>query len=445
MKQKNYLTKENVYQEASRFSLSALEIAERNTIDQFKPRVFELLKEYVYFDAGQWVTRAVVDADNKRVHPSGAYLESLNNNKLLDYQPYIKQDRLFTAVIESPNITHDLRNIWPDEEYFKSSVYDGYGKKYGLERALCTLVYREHNNFCQIISLYREQRINLFAEPERMFVELVCQYMSSALRLNILKNVAGDINQPKLKPKAVTDADGFIFESDANFLNWLQQCYPDFDGRYLPLSLLHKANTGELINQDLFSLSVNQVGDLFLISRVSSLDINKLSEKETNIVLSLAKGGSNKSIAREFNNSKTTIDTHLRNIYDKLGFSKSMDNHEKRRQLIMMATESPNLDEDLESNENTSFLSTKYPLNNSVDKIENTQKQKVLINIEKRLLNINDQIIKLSPKEFALLLWIIDKEEINLNEINKDDIRDLLKFISNQANKIANQMLKKLT
>ena len=335
---------EKIYQQAFTFSLMAMDIAEKTPIHKFKPKIFNLLKKFINFDAGQWVTRAKFDIDNQRIHPSKNYLDSLDSKKMMDYQLYRKEDRVLIAALEKPNITHDLRKVWSDDEFYASKIYLEHAKKYGLERILCTLVCREQNNFSQVISLYRHQRDHLFEEFERLFVELSCQYMTSAFRLNILKNIAGNIQQPTGKPKVVSDKDGFIFEADENFLNWLHQLYPEFDGKYLPTNLIDNAIDKQVITKDQFSLHTEQVGDLFIILRSSSLDLEKLSSKEKDIILALLKGGSNKSIAREFNNSKTTIDTHLRNIYEKLGFAKSMDNHEKRRQLILVASESPQVE-----------------------------------------------------------------------------------------------------
>ncbi len=322
------------------FSSEVMILAESCPIEQFKQEAVVLLGKYLSFDAAQWVTRASVRGEDERSYLAAAHLHNLDESKLAAYQPFINRDLLLTRLMAEPNVAFDLRDVWPDKEYFSSDLYRDYAAGYSLERMLSILIARQGMNFCQAITVYRSDRERIFSAEELTFFETASQWLTRALRHTILESVGSSVvsglGSNGVKPRAVVDKDGFIFELDAHLENWLHSQILNFDGVYFPGSLLQSSLQQGIVDYSHYRLEVVQQGDLYLVYFHCKLPFDSLTPKEWQVARSALECEGNKSIARKLDNSPGTVQKHLQNIYVKLGIAEMNDNHEKRRMLNML-------------------------------------------------------------------------------------------------------------
>lgn len=318
------------------FATRVMSLAETLSVDVFKSAVITLISDYIDFDSAQWVTRARLQDEVGRSYLQGAYLHNLAETKMVDYQPFIQADLLLQAMMQPENWNKaiDLRSIWSDEAYFSSQLYTEYAAKYGLERVVSVLRAREGANFCQAITLYRADRAAVFSELERLFFQQCAHWMSVGLKHTILECVGSSAALGTLRPRAVLDADGFIFEIDAHLENWLNSQVLNYEGAYFPESLLTRfSNENDVLEYSHYRLIRKRHGDLVLIYFHSNLPFQRLSTKEWKVAKLTIKGHSNKRTALELGIEVGTVQKHMQNIYTKLNISELNDNHEKRRLL----------------------------------------------------------------------------------------------------------------
>lgn len=322
------------------FADEVMTLAERCPVEEFKAQAIELLNGYCRFDSAQWVTRARVQDEANRAYLAAAHLHNLPNSKLETYQPYIEKDKLLGHMIAHPNQAFDLRSVWPDEAYFSSELYQQYSSHYGLERLLSILIAREDSNFCQAITLYRQQRDDTFSELERAFFEQCSGWLTRALRMNILEMVGSRLVLGRVaKPRAVLDGDGYIFELDTHLENWLRSQVLNFDGHYFPAVLIEQAQHDGSVAYPYYHLEIVAQGDLNIVYFHCTLPFNRLTKREWEVACSSLDCDGNKSIARRLGNEPGTVQKHLQNIYIKLGINELNDNHEKRRILSLLVAD----------------------------------------------------------------------------------------------------------
>jgi len=324
------------------FAKRVMALAATSSVEQFKENTVNLLADFLAFDSAQWVTRAHLHDKAGLPYLEGAFLSNIDAQKLVDYQSYINEDELLEKMSapENWNRAFDLQQVWRDEDYFESDLYKNYAQKYGLERVLSVVCAREGVNFFQAITVYRGDREHVFSELERDFFERCSHWMTIALRHNILEKVGSSAAFGELRPRAVLDSDGFIFEIDAHLENWLNSQVLNYDGVYFPESLLDRfANEGGELVYPYYRLVKKTLGDLTLVYFNSTLPFDCLTDKEWKVAKLTIEGHSNKRTAVELGITSGTVQKHMQNIYTKLGIAELNDNHEKRRILSMLLSD----------------------------------------------------------------------------------------------------------
>lgn len=222
-----------------------------------------------------------------------------------------------SAVLANLDRPVTMSEVFPDNEFFNSELYQILLEPYGIQRILATGHHEQDSGLYTLISLYRFDRDRDFSEVEKEQMMRLVFHLVSAASHNYFLNLQ---TASEYHYAAICDKHGIYWQTQPGFFALLNQHYAQPEKRFpLPLK-----ESSEIVNDDL-CIRIDPQGELFRISIRQVNPFDKLTEREQQIVAWIVKGLTFKEVARELNLAPSTISNHLYRIYGKLDITSRSD------------------------------------------------------------------------------------------------------------------------
>ncbi len=283
-------------------------------VEQFQRSVLERLRVALPFRSAFW---GVIRADASLTVHRGT-VDALPAEFLHHWEAIKHKDDLASRVIARPGVatsvhTYDLAH----------RDFHAMGERFGIENAMSVAHVGHAPDLYSFLSLYRDKGESRFDRSDRCFEEIVLPHLSAAWHANWLahlERLRAGLSTPR-RGFAVIDRHGLIHVSDPSFIELVRSEWPCWNGFDLPLALTSQIFAGRACSTRLLSFGNWRHHDLAVVQARPRSVLDRLSPRESEIVMWYREGLSYKEIARELGCSPFTVRHHLRAIYEKLGVS----------------------------------------------------------------------------------------------------------------------------
>lgn len=228
-----------------------------------------------------------------------------------DDNPLIRQ------MLVAPDQPMTMESVFPDKQFFASALYREAFEPAGIQRTLATVHVDPRSGLGTLVSLYRRDRAAKFKTEEMAIQRRLVYHLSNAASHSFFIHLARTHrDRPAEAVAAVVDSKGQFHEAQPRFLDALEKYFPDHRERSLPFP---PPAPGETRAIGALSVRCEAMGDLFIIHLWPSGPLDKLTQREREIVIAVAHGLSFKQAARKIGVAPSTVANHLYRIYRKLG------------------------------------------------------------------------------------------------------------------------------
>jgi len=211
----------------------------------------------------------------------------------------------------------DMADVWEDEQFFASEVYRRTFAPFGIARILSTSHFDARSGLYSLMTLYRGNPQQRFTELEKQRQKRLTYHLfnaaSHAYFLHLLKTQPA---RPVGAGAAVLDRHGNFHEAQPRFLEMLDERVPNRSPQQLPFALPEPDQTFPF--QDLM-VRGEALNDLLLVTIWPAGPLDRLTNREREIVYCVAQGLSFKQAARKIGVAPSTVANHLYRVYRKLG------------------------------------------------------------------------------------------------------------------------------
>ena len=211
----------------------------------------------------------------------------------------------------------DMRSVVPDARFFKSEIYQRCFEPFGINRILSTLHLDPRSGLYSLLTLYRKDRKQSFAEEDQQRQQRATFHLfnaaSHAFFLHLMRTPT---DRPAESAAAAIDHEGMFHEAQPRFLELLEQYFPGRTPYTLPFELPPKGETTVIEGLCIRCEPLTDFNYVF-IWPAGALD--RLTQREREIVYAVAHGLSFKQAARRIGIAPSTVANHLYRIYRKLG------------------------------------------------------------------------------------------------------------------------------
>jgi DNA-binding CsgD family transcriptional regulator len=265
------------------------------------------------FDAAFWGTGQLEEQLFHAVSQMG--LDEHYGQRLIDTLPLNPISQQILANLDCPV---PMSQAYADEAFYQSELYRKLFVPYGIERILATGHYDERSGLYTLISFYRKQREPDFTAEERArAMRLVCHLVgaaSHAFFLHLQVRHPGSCDHAA----AICDRQGYFHEVQEECLDLLDRHCPDRPRNRLPFQPAAMGERGEFAG---LSVKVESLGDLILVQFRQMSPLDRLTDREREIVHWITRGLSFKEVGRQLQLAPSTVANHLYRIYHKLEVS----------------------------------------------------------------------------------------------------------------------------
>ena len=224
---------------------------------------------------------------------------------------------LIRQVIAEPDLPITMDSVYPDKQFFASRLYKEAFEPAGISRILATVHVDPRSGLGSLVSLYRRDRKAHFTDVERAMQQRLNYHLANAASHSFFIHLARTHrDRPAEAAAAVVDKKGQFHEAQPRFLDALEKHFPAHRQHSLPFPL---PAPGETKSLDGLSLRCEAMGDLYIVHLWPSGPLDRLTQREREIVLAVAHGLSFKQAARKIGVAPSTVANHLYRIYRKLG------------------------------------------------------------------------------------------------------------------------------
>lgn len=227
----------------------------------------------------------------------------------------------------NPNLPHllkhfdvpaDMSEMMPDEQFYQSEIYRRAFEPLGIHRILSMSHVDRRSGVYSLVSLYRRDREQRFTEIEKQQHKRIAFHLFSAAShayfLHLLKTQP---DRPIGAGAAVIDLHGNFYETQPRFLEMLDERMPNRQPHELPFRIPEIGQTTSF--QDLMVRSEPLHNDLLLLTIWPAGPLDRLTQREREIVHCVAQGLSFKQAAKKIGVAPSTVANHLYRVYRKLG------------------------------------------------------------------------------------------------------------------------------
>ncbi|MBL6749732.1 MAG: helix-turn-helix transcriptional regulator [Nevskia sp.] len=211
----------------------------------------------------------------------------------------------------------DMRSVVPDAEFFQMPVYRECYARYGISRILGSGHLDPRSGLYSLLTLYRKDRRQVFSETDRRNQQRATFHLinaaSHAFFLHLMRS-AGD--RPAESAAAAVDSEGIFHEAQPRFLELLDKHFPGRTPYTLPFPLPPRGRTTVIEG---LCVGCQRVDDFNYVFIWPAGALDRLTQREREIVYAVAHGLSFKQAARRIGIAPSTVANHLYRIYRKLG------------------------------------------------------------------------------------------------------------------------------
>lgn len=235
----------------------------------------------------------------------------LRLERTADENPLIRQ------MLVAPDEPTTMDSVYPDKQFFASRLFKEAFEPAGIQRILATVHVDPRSGLGSLVSLYRKDRNARFTPAEAAMQRRLNYHLANAASHSFFIHLARTHrDRPAEAVAAVIDSKGQFHEAQPRFLDALDKHFPDHGLRTLPFPL---PAAGETRSVGSLSVRCEAMGDLFIVHLWPSGPLDRLTQREREIVVAVAHGLSFKQAARKIGVAPSTVANHLYRIYRKLG------------------------------------------------------------------------------------------------------------------------------
>jgi len=230
---------------------------------------------------------------------------------------------IYNVLKSQPGQAVNMQSVMADDVFYNSDLYKQFFARFGVERLMGVVLPDEATGIFTLISLYRFEREKPFTQQDGATLERLAFHMvNGASHAYFLHLNQGQESKEPIQPKAqaICDQHGLFFEVQPAFMALLNQYYPKHTAHGLPFNLSELPDNGLLADGKL-NVKAESLGDLLCISLWESSPIDRLSNREQDVVKAIVHGLTFKEAAKEIGVAPSTVSNHLYNVYRKLNIS----------------------------------------------------------------------------------------------------------------------------
>ena len=275
-------------------------------IEEFATWSLDLLRQVIDFDGAVWATGHI---STRRFHTQTTLDVSQDIlQRLIDYTEI---NPIFEHLFKQQGQAVDMSDAIDDDAFYRSTVYRMCFEPFGIERILSSMHIDERSGLFTLLTLYRYDREHCFSEQEKLIQSRLLYHLISCAshRLSLELSVENNIS-------AICDSKGMYHAVTAQFLDLIDGHIDTEQAGKFPIDFMLAADEfshGELL------FNKCQHGDLYKLSVRLQNSLDKLTEREKQVVQGICDGNTFKQIAKSLSLSPSTVSNHLYRIYLKLG------------------------------------------------------------------------------------------------------------------------------
>lgn len=280
--------------------------------EHFREWALLQLRELVPFDAALWGSGNLVTPKFHTITLLGLadkYAKTLEVTN--------EVNPIWEGLITNIGKTLDSAELVPDKAFYKSPIYKKCFSKFKIERILTTLHNDNRAGMATLLSVYRFDRENRFSDADKANFSRAVEHLTNAAShayFTHLIRTAPD--EQAHRPAAVCDREGYLHEVQPQFLDMLEEHFPDWKGPSLPFAL---PASGENFSAQGICGKTEALDDLLCIQIWEESPLDLLTDREREVVEGVCQGMTFKEIAKSSDIAPSTVSNHLYRIYRKLG------------------------------------------------------------------------------------------------------------------------------
>lgn len=234
-----------------------------------------------------------------------------------------------TQILENLGVPIDMRDLIADEDFYRSEIYFKCFKPHGIERILSSIHLDERTGLFTLLTLYRFERDAPFSEQDKLLQKQALYHLLTAAKHALFLQLEQNNDSQtksygatahKNSHKAICDNQGYVHQIQTSFIDLLERYYVNI--RASSTSLLKLPFTLDLTKQayeiDGLQVELKPFKDLIIVEIWPQGPLDSLTQREREIVQTLANGLTFKEVARALDLSPSTVSNHLYRIYQKL-------------------------------------------------------------------------------------------------------------------------------
>lgn len=284
--------------------------------EDFQPWALDLLRRVIDFDAAIWGSGHVS-------HPVFQTQSCLDVSPTLfdDLQKSIDINPMYNALMNNKGAAINMADVIADEDFYQSDIYYQCFQPHGIERILSSIHLDEPSGIFTLLTLYRFDRNNRFSQQEKAEQQTLLFHLLSAAQHCQFLTLKGAMLENKSTSGelfSLCDKTGIYHAVEPRFVDLMREVFPHANSQKLPIEI----NDNEIKSpmSGLF-FKITPVGDLYRVSARYQEKLDKLTEREQQVVAGICQGSTFKQIARDLSLSPSTVSNHLYRIYLKLGIN----------------------------------------------------------------------------------------------------------------------------
>ncbi|MGH8461110.1 MAG: response regulator transcription factor [Stenotrophobium sp.] len=281
------------------------------TPDEFRGWALHELGQVIPNDGGIWGSGS---ASRLRFHT--CTVNSVPASYPAALEATVAINPILPRMLQNLDVPVDMRDVFPDAEFFRSKLYKQVFRPHGISRILSTVHLDRRSGLYSLISLYRRDRDNPFSDHDRAQQQRITYHLYSAASHNFFLRLAQDRERPAHCAAAVVDQEGSFHQVQPRFLDLLEKHYPGRDPYSLPFALPEPGSPALLGD---LCIQTQRSAETFIVFLWPAGPLDRLTPREREIVHAVAQGLSFKQAAKRIGVAPSTVANHLYRVYRKLG------------------------------------------------------------------------------------------------------------------------------
>lgn len=210
-----------------------------------------------------------------------------------------------------------MESVIADEAFFDSPVYHQCFEQFEISRIMSTAHANERSGLYSLLTLYRKNRQHRFSEQEINDHARLSFHLFHGAAHHYFVHLSQTFHGERAAncAAAVVDCEGVYYEAQAHFLDLIERHFPKHRQHSLPFEL---PDAGEVATVNDLCFKCEPFGDLTCILAWPAGPLDRLTEREREIVFAITQGLSFKQAARRIGVAPSTVANHLYRIYRKL-------------------------------------------------------------------------------------------------------------------------------